>query len=279
MRFHPLVLKVRALIQSGAIGSVRLLTADFGYPLALRTGDWRLNPALGGGALLDCGVYPISLAFFLLGRPEGAVGRAAIGQTGVDELMSATFTYADGALAIATASLRSRLRNEALIIGSKGQIRIHEPFYAPHRATITHCDEPTTLEVTHTSVSHHTRLARLKRNPLIRRAFDQVGRPVLSLLRRDASEMVSYAPGTGYQYEAAEVMRCLREASARAPSCLSTKPRRSSKRLTLSADHGSPSIHPADNCSAARRNLSDLVGKRMVIALCSQPTARNFRKR
>ena len=210
MRFHPLVLKVRQFVQSGEIGSIRLLTAEFGYSNPFQPHDWRLDPTQGGGALLDCGVYPISLAFFLLGKPSAVVGRATIGPSGVDELMSAVLTYPDGALATVTASLSSRLKNEAYITGSTGNIHIHEPFYAPHRVTLRRHSEPVAHQATHERVPHRSRLDRLKRNPLLRRIFNEVGRPVLSVLRHSSSGFVKYAPGQGYQYEAAEVVRCMR---------------------------------------------------------------------
>jgi predicted dehydrogenase len=210
MRFHPLVLKLRQLVQSGELGSIRLLTAEFGYSNPSRLNDWRFDPMQGGGALLDCGVYPISLAFFLLGKPSAVVGRATIGPSGVDELMSVVLTYADGALATLTASLKNRLTNEAVITGSTGRIHIHEPFYAPHRITLTRYSEATAHRAAHEGVPHPSRLSRFKRNPLLRRIFNEVGRPVMALLRRNSSGFMKYAPGQGYQYEAAEVVRCMR---------------------------------------------------------------------
>ena len=137
MRFHPLLLRVRSIVRSGDLGQIRLLTADFGYPTPFDPDNRFFDPRQGGGALLDRGVYLISLAHFLLGAPEEIVGRASIGPTGVDEQESLLCSHDDGALAVLTSSLRSRLRNEAVIIGTHGQIRIHEPFYAPSRVSWT----------------------------------------------------------------------------------------------------------------------------------------------
>jgi len=209
MRFHPLILKVRSLIQSGAIGQVRLLTAHMGYPTSFDPESRFFSLLRGGGALLDRGVYPLSLAFFLLGRPAEVMGRATIGPTGVDEQMAALLTYPDGALAILTATLRSRFSNEATIIGTRGRIHIHEPFYAPHRVSRTPLVEPTG-PVAMAPLSPRGWLSRLRRHPILRRAFDQVGRPALGWIRRRESGFVHYGWGNGYQYEAAEVMRCLR---------------------------------------------------------------------
>ena len=142
MRFHPLIQQVRELVQSGAIGEVRMLTADFGYPAPFSPDNRFYDLQAGGGALLDRGVYPLSLAYFLLGPPAEVVGRASIGSTGVDEQQSTLLTYQGGALAVLTASLRSRLRNEAVVIGTRGQIRIHERFDAPRRVSVSHFEEP-----------------------------------------------------------------------------------------------------------------------------------------
>ena len=209
MRFNPLILKVRSMIESGAVGTIRLLTADFGYPTPFDPKNRFFDRELGGGALLDRAVYPLSLAYFLLGPPEEVVGRATIGPTGVDEQESLVSSHAGGALATLTASLRSRLRNEALIVGTEGMIRIHEPFYAPSRVSHSHFTEPLSgpLEA---AVSPSGWKRRLKRHPIVRHAFDAIVRPTISRLRRGVSTHVKYYPGSGYQFEAAEVMRCLR---------------------------------------------------------------------
>jgi predicted dehydrogenase len=216
MRYHPMVRKVVSMVQSGALGSIRLVTADFGYPVPFDPDNRSFVRRLGGGALLDRGVYPLSLAFLLLGPPAEAVGRAVIGSTGVDEQVSLILTYPGAAQAVLGASLRSRLRNEALIIGTKGQIRIHQPFYAPHHVTWSQFEEPVG-SITPEDFTSEGWKARIKRNPLVRRVFDAVGRPALEWVRRDTKSMVLYGPGQGYQFEAEEVMRCLRTGLLQSP--------------------------------------------------------------
>jgi predicted dehydrogenase len=214
MRFHPLIQQVRDLVRSGAIGEVRLLTADFGYPAAFAPENRFYDLQAGGGSLLDRGVYPLSLAYFLLGPPTDVVGRASIGSTGVDEQQSTLLTFKGGGLAVLTASLRSRLPNEAVVIGTRGQIRIHERFYAPRRLSITHLEEPVGSVASNPTTGWK---ARLKRNPLLRRAYDTLGSPLLGLVRRGGQSLVHYSPGEGYHYEAAEVMRCLRTGLLESP--------------------------------------------------------------
>lgn len=217
MRFHPLIQEARSLVRSGAIGDIRLLTADFGYPAPFWPESRLYDPHSGGGALLDRGVYPLSLASFLLGPPAEAVGRATIGTTGVDEQSSAILTYPTGTLAVLTASLRSRLSNEAVIVGTRGRIRLHEPFYAPRRLSVAHFEEPVGAPAVDSSSSSGGWKARLGRSPMVRRAFDTFGVPLLRMVRPGGPTRLHYAAGTGYQHEAAEVHRCLRAGLLESP--------------------------------------------------------------
>jgi predicted dehydrogenase len=216
MRCHPLLLKVRSLLQSGELGQVRLFMAEFGHPTSFDASNRFFDPRFGGGALLDRGVYPISLAYYLLGPPSEVVGRCTIGPTGVDEQESSLFHYGDGAMAVLASSLRSLLRNEAVIIGTQGQIRIHAPFYAPHRVSWTRFTEPTGA-VEAPSLSSTGWKVRLKRNPLLRRAFEMIGRAALSDERRDTFTVNHFGRGHGYEFEAAEVVRCLQEGQLESP--------------------------------------------------------------
>lgn len=96
-RYIPANVKVREWLSSGRIGDVRLVKADLGF-----RSDWNpegrlLNPALGGGALLDVGIYPISFASMVFGpHPETISSTVHIGDTGVDEHFSLLLSYGDG---------------------------------------------------------------------------------------------------------------------------------------------------------------------------------------
>ncbi|MDL4842684.1 Gfo/Idh/MocA family protein [Aquibacillus rhizosphaerae] len=124
-RFLPFIVKVREWIESGKIGEVRLVKADFGFR-APWDPDWRLlNPNLGGGALLDAGIYPVSFASMILGtKPEKVFSTAHIGETGVDEHFSILMSYKSGKTASLNGSIRLGLTNEAYIHGTNGYIRI-----------------------------------------------------------------------------------------------------------------------------------------------------------
>ena len=137
-RFLPIIAQVREWLQQELIGPVRMLHADFGF-----TGDWQpqhrlFNPQLAGGALLDIGVYTVSLASMVFGQPpEKITSLAHIGQTGVDEQSAMILRYDEGQLAILSCAVKTQTPQQTLIAGIKGMIRIHSPFWSATTATIS----------------------------------------------------------------------------------------------------------------------------------------------
>jgi dihydrodiol dehydrogenase / D-xylose 1-dehydrogenase (NADP) len=99
-RCFPVVREIVRRIQSGELGEIRYLQADFGFRPAFNPASRLFAPELGGGALLDVGVYPVALAFLVLGAPTQIVSHATLGATGVDELCSMLFLYDNGAQAV-----------------------------------------------------------------------------------------------------------------------------------------------------------------------------------
>lgn len=168
-RFLPLMVKVRELIAEGAIGDVLMLQSDFGFRTDVNPKSRLFDMNLGGGGLLDVGVYPVSLASMIFGKPERIASLANLGATGVDEQGAAIFSYAGGKrMAIVSTAVRTNTPHETVIMGSAGSMKIHAPSWAPRQLT----------------------------------------------LRRggQSDELVEIGfPGNGYQYEAAELMRCVRE--------------------------------------------------------------------
>lgn len=136
-RFLPLAATVKAHVEAGTIGAVRHIAADFGYPVDPRTLPRLFDPDQAGGSLLDRGVYPISLAVWLLGSPADVDGYASVGPTGVDETATCRLRWSDGATAELRSSIVSMLGNEAWVLGSEGHLRLHAPFYRPQRLTIS----------------------------------------------------------------------------------------------------------------------------------------------
>ncbi|MFJ9346186.1 Gfo/Idh/MocA family protein [Streptomyces sp. NPDC101237] len=133
MYCNPLVRRLKALVGDGAIGEVRTVQADFGlegpFPPAHRLRD----PALGGGALLDLGVYPVSFAHLLLGEPDGLSARAVLSDEGVDLQTGALLSWESGALAMVHCSIVGGTGTTASVTGSRGRIDVPDGFFNPER--------------------------------------------------------------------------------------------------------------------------------------------------
>jgi predicted dehydrogenase len=165
-RFFPLMEEVRRLLSEGAIGEVRMLNVDFGFRADLDPSSRLFERRLGGGALLDVGVYCVSFASMVLGRPSGFVSLPHLGETGVDEQASVILEHEGGRLANLSIGVRTNTPQEATIMGTEAYIRIHAPWWRPESMTIS---------------------------------------------RPGTEDEIVEAPvsGNGFNYEAAEVMRCL----------------------------------------------------------------------
>jgi len=130
-RCLPHMETLRGLLADGAIGEPRLLNASFGFRTGFDRHSRLFDPALGGGALLDVGVYTISLASMIFGTPRDVGGAATLGETGVDEQAAAVLSYEDGQLAALNFAIRTATPHEAVLCGSEGTIRIEPPWWAP----------------------------------------------------------------------------------------------------------------------------------------------------
>ncbi|MDO5720574.1 MAG: Gfo/Idh/MocA family oxidoreductase [Actinomycetaceae bacterium] len=138
MRFLPHQLMVREILRSRTLGDIVHIRADHGQRL---DGIPRLEQLeLGGGALLDLGVYPLSFIQSILGNPEMVDTVGFLNPAGVDENECITLTYV-GALATATANMRARSATSAEIVCRNGRIELREQFYRPGRITVTHSVE------------------------------------------------------------------------------------------------------------------------------------------
>jgi predicted dehydrogenase len=182
-RFVPIMRELDALLASGAIGEVRMLQASLGLPFVFNPHHRVFDPALGGGALLDLGVYPVSFALRLFGRPTRITSHAVLGETGVDEQATLLLDFPEGRQATLDTSVRNRLRNDAAVMGTRGMLHLHEPLNCPETLTLTPTraigGPDTPLPAPHT---------------LTRRVL-----------------------GNGYAHEAVEVMRCMREGLLESP--------------------------------------------------------------
>ena len=122
--FQPQTRDLLDLLQGGAIGDVRTVQASFGFTLANGgTGNIRMNPELGGGALLDAGSYTLSMIRLVMGEaPQFVVAHATYADTGVDISLMATLLYADGRRAQLSCAMDVANHRRATIMGTAGTI-------------------------------------------------------------------------------------------------------------------------------------------------------------
>jgi predicted dehydrogenase len=157
MRCNPAIRAMTALIADGAIGAVTSVHADFGLAGPFPPEHRLRNLALGGGALLDLGIYPISLAHLVLGAPVSVQSWGRLSPEGVDENTGMLFGYESGAVAALTCSILGATRNAATVTGTTGRIELPPGFHRPETLTVFRANAET--EVLHFPVEgwgyHH----------------------------------------------------------------------------------------------------------------------------
>jgi predicted dehydrogenase len=177
MRCHPLVRRLQQLLGTGELGTVRQVRADLGFRVDAPETDRLLDPALGGGALLDMGVYPLTFADLFLGEPERVATAATLSGSGIDLDVALALGYAGGAVAALTASMTAPTPRSASIATDRGRIDVPAPFHHPGVATWT----------------------------------------PIGGTEADAESFSEDVIGTGLAHEAVEVMRCLRSGETESP--------------------------------------------------------------
>jgi predicted dehydrogenase len=176
-RFLPHYQETMRMVKDGQLGQIGSVLANFGFIPEPPVPDRLFNPALGGGTLLDIGIYNVFFAISVLGRPDEVVAHMTPALTGIDQQCAVTFTYQNGALAQLFSSFEANLPIEAEISGPKGRIRLTTRFY-----------EPT---------------ARIEWYP--GRVDSRIEIPV------------EKHPGWGYQHQARHVQECLRQGLTESP--------------------------------------------------------------
>ncbi len=142
-RFLPTTLKVLELIEKGTIGEVNSLRADFGFKSTVDPQSRLFNQSLGGGSLMDVGIYPVFLSLLLLGKPSSVKASASIGRTNVDENCGMLLKYENNKMAFLQSSIIVETGTEAFIYGEKGTIRINSRWHEPTSITLLpHQGEP-----------------------------------------------------------------------------------------------------------------------------------------
>lgn len=130
-RYLPHMARIREIVAAGTLGDVRALLADHTQKISTDPAH-RLNDIdLGGGALLDLGIYPVSFAWDILGAPATVTASATLGPTGVDDEVATIFTHAGGAVSTSLSASHAAGPNTASIIGTEARIDIDRVWYTP----------------------------------------------------------------------------------------------------------------------------------------------------
>jgi predicted dehydrogenase len=169
-KFHPHYMKMQEMIYQGLLGDIKAILVNFGFKPTPPVPARLFDPALGGGTIMDIGIYNVFIAMSILGKPDHIDAVMTPASTGVDEQCAVLFHYKNGALAQLFSTFSSNLATEADICGSEGRIRLTSRFYEPS-STLEFYKEKTD------------------------------SRQVIP---------VEKEPGFGYQYEARHVNDCLR---------------------------------------------------------------------
>jgi predicted dehydrogenase len=164
MRCFPGIHTMSGLIADGAIGDVTAVNADFGLSTPLDPTHRLRSPELGGGALLDLGVYPVSFAQIVLGAPTEVRAWARLTPEGVDENTAMIFGYPDGALASLTCSLVGDSARTATVTGTRGRIELPRNFYRPtHLTLVRDGAEPERVPTPFDGLGYHFEAAEVHR--------------------------------------------------------------------------------------------------------------------
>ncbi|MEM7522735.1 MAG: Gfo/Idh/MocA family oxidoreductase [Pseudomonadota bacterium] len=202
-RFLPVIADVKRCVLAGEFGEPTLLRAAASFPATDDPASRNNDPAAGGGALLDLGVYGVSLAHALFGAPTDVHAHFVKGETGVDRQSVTTLSY-EGRTASITASHAAELVNMLEVAGTRGRIVVEAPFFQAWRARIITFEPPTAPPSAPGPDGAPKRL--LKRTgmwPLVRQA-------ARAALGRNGRLISSSFQGDGYQFEMDEVAARLR---------------------------------------------------------------------
>ncbi|MEJ0103671.1 MAG: Gfo/Idh/MocA family oxidoreductase [Bacteroidota bacterium] len=176
-KFLPHYNKTLEIIRKGDLGEIKSILVNFGFRPAPPVPKRLFDPVLGGGTIMDIGIYNIFIALSILGKPGSIEASMTPADTGVDEQCAVLFKYSNGALAQLFSTFSSDLATDADISGNQGRIRLTTRFYEPS-----------------STVEFYPGRADTKREI-----------------------PVDKEPGFGYQYEARHVVDCLQKELKESP--------------------------------------------------------------
>jgi len=177
MRTNGLVRTAVQLVADGRIGELRSVTVDNGLLFPFDPAHRLYDLHLGGGALLDLGVYAVTFAWIFLGEPARVRATGTLSPTGADQTMAMQWEYDDDRFAHVSCTTVAATPQRGVVVGTKGSVTLERPFYRPERLILEQAE----------------------------------GRTITS------EEILQPIVGNGYGPEIAEVERCLRQGLTESP--------------------------------------------------------------
>ena len=141
MRCNPVIRRLRQLASSGVFGRIHQVRADLGFFVDRPETDRLLAPELGGGTLLDMGIYPLTFAWLFLGEPAQVQAVAAMAPSGIDLNLAVSLGYSSGAVASVSSTMTAWSPRTASVATDRGRIDLTESFHQPTSATWTAAGE------------------------------------------------------------------------------------------------------------------------------------------
>lgn len=135
-RYLPALRRLREILDEQLLGDVQFMLAGGAFMPDYDPDNYLFDPQLGGGVLLDAGVYLVSMASMLFGKPLSIRALAGKGKSGVDEHDAVILEHGSGALASLYVSLRGQSSPDMTLLGSRGRIYLHPPIFAPRKITL-----------------------------------------------------------------------------------------------------------------------------------------------
>lgn len=154
-RFIPATEKLIELLNDKVIGELSFLRADFGFKADMNLKSRLFDKKLGGGSLLDIGIYPIYLSLLTLGLPTDIKAMASMTENYVDASCSVLCIYKNGVKANIKSSIEVELPVEAYIYGNDGIIKLHQPFHSSEKITISKKTRIETLDIKYTGNGYY----------------------------------------------------------------------------------------------------------------------------
>jgi predicted dehydrogenase len=162
-RCIPATHRIAGMLADGVIGEVTAVHADFGIAGPFDEGHRLRAKALGGGALLDLGVYPITFAHLFLGSPASVEAWARLSPAGIDENTGVLLGYESGAMAALTCSIVGDTARRAVVTGTEGRIEVPRSFFRPVGFTLWRGEEAEQIDVPFDGLGYHFEAAEVHR--------------------------------------------------------------------------------------------------------------------